>query len=220
MDESTIEEEPLVLNETEQKNVQLMDKLIEYSRSNISSTMDLSSLNVTDDDIFVIFKVIYRGRRRIYRNLILRDNALTPIGVKNLVDSLLKIRTNLRNIGLSNNLDIGDEGFEHIIRLLRESRSITILALHYTGITDQSIRLLANVLCDTDTNSFSPLEKLYISFNKGITDESFQSLVQILEENQTLKAIGLQHCSLSDRARRRLRTVVTKKKKRRFSFAD
>ena len=215
-----IEEEPLVLNEIEQKNVQLMEKLKEYSQSNLVSAMDLSSLNVTDDDIPVIFKVIYRGRKRSFRNLILRDNALTANGVRNLVDGLLKIPTNLRNIGLSSNPEIGDEGIEHLVRLLRESRSITILALHHTGITDQGIRLLANVLCDEDVNSYSPLEKLYVSFNKGITDESLASFVQILEANGALKALGIQHCHLSDRARRRLRLVVTKKKKRRFSFAE
>lgn len=219
-DPPAIEEESFELTEAEQKNVELMKKLDEYYESDVLSAMDLSSLKITDDDIPVIFKRIFRRGKMNYRNVILRDNCLTSIGMKHLVDGLLKTRTNIRNIGLSSNPDIGDEGIEHLIRLLRESRSISILALHHTGITDQGVRLLADLLTDQNVNSFSPIEKLYISFNKSITDESFQALMQIMEENQTLKVFGIQHCGLSDKVRRRLVFVAAKKKKRKFSFAE
>lgn len=208
------------LTETEQKNIELLKKLDEYYSSHVLNAMDLSSLRITDDDIPVIFKRIFRRGKINYRNLILRDNCLTSVGVKHLVDGLLKTRTNIRNIGLSSNPDIGDEGMEHLIRLLRESRSISILALHHTGITDRSVRLLADLLTDQNANSFSPIEKLYISFNKSITDESLQALIQIMEESQTLKVFGMQHCGLSDKVRRRLVMMAVKKKKKKFSFAE
>jgi Ran GTPase-activating protein (RanGAP) involved in mRNA processing and transport len=175
--------------------------------------MDLSSLNLTNNDIPQIMQRAFRKEKKKYTNLVLRDNALTSMGVKILVDELLTTPTWLRNLGLSSNPGIRDAGVEHLVRLLQESRSITLLALHNTGITDRSVRLLADVLCDTNTNSSSVLEKLYISFNKLITDQSLEALIQILKQNQTLKVFSLQHCSLSDKARRRLRQIGIKKEK-------
>jgi Ran GTPase-activating protein (RanGAP) involved in mRNA processing and transport len=163
---------------------------------------------------------VFRKEKKKYTNLVLRDNALTSMGVKILVDELLTTPTCLRNLGLSSNPGIRDASVEHLVRLLQESRSITLLALHNTGITNRGVRLLADVLCDTNTNSSSVLEKLYISFNKLITDQSLEALIQILKQNQTLKVFSLQHCSLSDKARRRLRQIGIKKKKRKFSLSE
>jgi len=177
--------------------------------------MDLSSLNLTDNDIPQIMQRLFRKEKKNYTNLVLRDNALTSIGVKILVDELLTTPTCLRNLGLSSNPGIGDAGVEHLVRLLQGSRSITLLALHNTGITDRGVRLLADVLCDTNIDSLPSLEKLYISFNRLITDGSLQAIVQILEHNQTLQVLSLQRCSLSNRARRLIRHIVSKKKKKR-----
>ena len=104
-------------------------------------------------------------------------------------------------------------------RLLQTNRSITLLALQDIGITDRAIHLSAKCLCDNGTRSSPALEKLYISFNKAIMDESLEPLVQILEGNERLKALSLQRCSLSDSAQRRLRQVSRKKNKRMLNLS-
>ena len=69
---------------------------------------------------------------------------------------------------------MGDSGIEHLARLLRANRTMTFLSLPNTGITDRGVRMLADVLCDIDSDSpCAALEKLHISFNKEITDASW-----------------------------------------------
>jgi len=218
--EVTGKEELNASMETKQKNVNLEAKLDQYDELNTDGTLDLSSSYVTDIGVPLIIQRAFQNEKKKCIRLILRDNALTSVGVKMLVDELLRIPNNLRNLGLSANPNIGDTGVEHLVRLLETNRSITLLALHNTGITDRGVRLLANVLCHVSTDSITFLEKLYISFNKSITDESVETLIQILEQNHTLKVLSLQHCGLSDRARRRLRLVTAKKKKKKFHLSD
>lgn len=210
--DETIEEELVKLD--------LEDKLDQDDELDIDTTMDLSSLNLTDNEIPEIMNRILRQDKKNYTNLVLRDNAITSEGIKILVDELLITPRFLKSLGLSSNPGIGDAGVEHLIRLLQGNRSIALLALHNTGITDRGVRLLADFICNTNTNSSSVLQKLYISFNRLITDESLEALIQILEHNQRLKIFSLQHCSLSDKARRRLRQICAKKKKRKFLFSD
>ncbi|CAF4672702.1 unnamed protein product [Rotaria sp. Silwood2] len=137
-----------------------------------------------------------------------------------LVDTLISSRTKLKYLSFSNNPNIGDKGIEYLTNLLQKNRSITFLALPNTGMTDYGVRLLADVLCGVNDDSICPsLEKLHISFNKLITDQSIEALIQIIEQNQTLKLLSLQYCSLSDKVRRKLRKAVTKKKKK-FSLSE
>jgi hypothetical protein len=214
-----IEEESSVSNEEKLINLDDFDEKFDRDDElDIDTTMDLSSLSLTDNEIPEIMNRVLREDKKNYTNLVLRGNALTSMGVKILVDELLTTPRCLKNLGLSINPDIGDAGVEHLVRLLQGNRKVTLLALHNTGITDRGVRLLADVLCDTDSPPI--LQKLYISFNKFITDKSLEALIQILERNQTLKIFSLQHCSLSDKARRRLRQICAKTKKRKFKFSD
>ena len=196
------------------------DKLADDHELDIIGILNLSSMNLTDYDVPVIIqRALWEQKKCI--GIILRDNALTAIGVKMLVDELLMAKTKLKYLGLSNNIGITDTGIEHLARLLKESRSMTFLSLLNTGITNRGVRMLADVLCGVDPDaSRPPLEKLYISFNKAITDESMEALLEILEKNETLKILCLQNCGLSDRARRRLRHMAAKKKKRKFSLTE
>ena len=190
--EEKIEDELSEPNQEELTNLDLDDEKDDgYDELDIDTTMDLSSFHLTDNEISEIMDRILRQQKKDYTNLVLRDNALTSIGIKILVDELLATPRCLRNIGLSSNPNIGDAGIEHLVRLLRGNRTVTLPALHNTGITDQGVRLFADALCDTDTNPPSVLQKLYIPFNKSIADESLESLIRILAHNQTLKIFSL-----------------------------
>ncbi|CAF3796738.1 unnamed protein product [Adineta steineri] len=220
IDEVPDKEELDASKEIKQRNMILEEKLNKYDELNVDGILNVSSLNVTDNDVPLIIQRAFKNEKKKCVQLILRDNTLTSKGVKILVDQLLPIPNNLKSLYLSGNPDIGDVGIEHLSRLLQTNRSITILALHCTGITNQGVRILSNILCHDKMGSTACLEKLYISFNKLITDESLETLIQILEQNQTLKLFSLQNCSLSDNARRRLRKVTTKKKSKKFNLSE
>jgi hypothetical protein len=217
----TVKEKPNSSEEEEQEGMKLEDKLAQNNAFDIIGIMNLSSMNLTDHDIPMIIQRAFCEKQKKCFGLILRDNALTSEGVKILVDSLLTLRTKLTYLSFSNNSAIGDAGIEHLNRLLRKNRSINFLAVDNTGITDRGVRILADTLCGVDAESHcAPLEKLYISFNKLITDESLGAVLQIIEQNKTLKVLSLQHCSLSNKARRRLKQVGTQMKKRKFSLTE
>ncbi|CAF1662632.1 unnamed protein product [Rotaria sp. Silwood1] len=217
----TGEEEFNLSEDTKSKDISLEEKLLDNREMDILGIMSLSSMNITDDDMILIIQRVFYNHKSKCIGLILRDNALTSTGVKMLVDTLISSQTKLKYLSLSNNPNIGDKGIEHLTNLLQKNRSITFLALPNTGITDHGVRLLADVLCGIDTVlSCTSLKKLHISFNKSITDQSFETLIQIIEQNQTLKLLSSQHCSLSVKIRRTLRKAVIKNKKKRFSLSE
>ncbi|CAF4923097.1 unnamed protein product [Rotaria sp. Silwood1] len=218
--EVTLEEQFIFLQHEYQKNEALEEKLAGNREFDNMGIMNLSAMNLTDTDMPLIIQRALQKKTKC-TGILLRDNGLTSLGVKILVDALLATPKKLKYLSFSNNTAIGDVGVQHLIRLLKVNRSITFLALPNTGMTDQSVRLLADVLGDTDgDSSCSPLEKLHISFNKSITDESLAALTQILERNKTLKEFAIQHCSLSEEARYQLRQTITGTKKKKLSLTE
>jgi hypothetical protein len=217
----SMKEKPRSSKDVEQINMDLEEKLAQNNDANITGIINLSSTNLTDSDMPLVLQRAFLNDQKKCIGLLLRDNVLTSDGVKMLVDVLLTIRTTLKYLSFSNNPGIGDAGIEHVARLLQSNRSITFLALPQTGISDRGVRLLADALCGVDPESSCPsVEKLYISYNKSITDESLEALLQILEQSQTLKVLSVDHCSLSDGARKRLRHAGVKKKKKKFSLSE
>lgn len=212
-------EEVKSVENVKEKNIRLESKMNEL-RSNPS--LDLSSLKINDDDLNLILRFIIETNSNQYQQLVLRDNQLTAIGIEKLVQQFLQTRTSIRNIGLSSNPLIGDRAIEHLIKLLQsDQQSITILCLHNTGITNRSVRLLADFLCPIDENQSTViLEKLYISFNRSITDQCFDDLLRIIQLNRSLTLFAFQHCRLSDRIRRKLRITAAKKRNKSFQLFD
>jgi Ran GTPase-activating protein (RanGAP) involved in mRNA processing and transport len=213
-------ETPKWMQEPYEKNVLLEDRLENDNEFDVTGILNLSGMNVTDDDLPVVIQRAFTSGPKKCTGLLLRDNALTADGVRMIVDTVLAARTNLRYLSFSSNPDIGDAGIKHIVRLLQKNRSMVFLSLPRTGMTDHGVRLLADVLCGADSESTDPpsLKKLYISSNKAITDASLEPLLQILEKNQNLKLLSVQHCSLSDKAHRTLRQAAIKLKKKKFSL--
>lgn len=202
----------LTAEETKRKNARLKEKLRYDVELDMTGVLNLSSMDLTDVDLPEIVQAIFNNTQKNCTGLILRDNSLSADGVKTFVDDLLIVKANLKCLCLSNNCDLGDTGIEQVIRLLRGTRSLTVLALFHTGMTDHGVRLLADALCAEQTHLLcTPLEKLDISFNKSITDNSLEALLQIAERNRTLKVLSLQHCSFSLDAVRQLSAVNASK---------
>ena len=204
-----------------EKNVQLEDHLENDNEFDITGLLNLSCMNITDSDLPTVIQRAFCDGPKKCTGLILRDNSLTADGVRIIVDTIIAARVSLKHLSFSSNPEIGDAGIEHIVRLLQKRRSITFLALPQTGITDRGVKLLTDVLCGNDPEATNPpsLEKLYISFNKGITDESIDPLLHILEQNKRLKVLSIEHCSLTENAYQQLQQAARKLKKKKFSLS-
>ena len=64
------------------------------------------------------------------------------------------------------------------------------------------------------------MNNVIIITNKLITDESIPAILQIIEQNHTLKILSIENCGLTEQARKSLRQIVSKSKKKKFSLAD
>lgn len=206
--------------ETKPKHVSLEEKLADDHELEAIGISNLSQMSLTDKDVpLIVERVLSKVDKCI--GIILRENQLTSYGVKILVDEFIATKSKLKYLSLSNNPRIGDAGVEQLVRFLRVNRSMLFLSIPNTGITDHSVRILADVLCGSEDHSIpSSLEKLHISYNKAIGDESVPALVQIIEKNQTLKLLSVQNCNLSEKARRQLRKSVTQRKNRKFNLNE
>ncbi|CAF1208060.1 unnamed protein product [Rotaria magnacalcarata] len=218
---TTLEEQLKSSKDANKKPPSLKEKLANNHEWDILGILNLSAMNLIDTDMPLIIQAAFSENKTKCIGLILRDNNMTSDGVKTLVDALLVARTKLKYLSFSNNSKVGDVGIEHLIYLFKKKRSINFLALPNTGMTDRGVRLLADLLCEVDVDSpCPPIEKLYISFNKLITDESMVAVIQILERNRTLKVLSMEYCNFSDKVRRILREISTTNKKINLSLSD
>ncbi|CAF3232758.1 unnamed protein product [Rotaria socialis] len=217
----TVEEQLKSAEDANKKPPSLKEKLANNHEWDVLGILNLSSMNLIDSDMPLIIQAAFSENKTKCIGLILRDNNMTSDGVKTLVDALLVARTKLKYLSFSNNSKIGDVGIEHLVYLFKKKRSMSFLALPNIGMTDRGLRLLADLLCEVDVDSrCPPIEKLYISFNKLITDESMVAVIQILERNRTLKVFSMEHCSFSGKVRRILREISATNKKIKLSLSD
>ena len=168
-------------------------------------------MNIIDDQIpFIIDKCSKKKYKKCF-GLILRNNLLTSDGMKLLVQLLINSKINFKYFSFAENPNIGDQGMEYFISLLEYNKSINFVALTNTGITDHSLHLLAKTFSNVKF-SFS-IEKLYLSFNPLITDQSIESIVIIIQSIPTLQLLSLRNCNLSDTIKKNLKQTLKKFKK-------
>ncbi|CAF1112011.1 unnamed protein product [Rotaria sordida] len=175
------------------RNIELEKRINQSSSENI----DLSNMNLTDQDIPIIIKKGIKKKKP--RSLSLSTNKITADGIQMLVD-VIKTNKYLTHIFLSSN-PIGDEGIKYIVELIRNNQNLHHLSLNDTGITDDGIRMITDVLASNSTS----IRCLDLRSNQFITDSSIDSLLQIVEQNQTLSACRLDNCGLSQQGKEKLR---------------
>jgi Ran GTPase-activating protein (RanGAP) involved in mRNA processing and transport len=79
--------------------------------------------------------------------------------------------------------------------------------LNRNHISNHGVHLLSNVLT---LNNIS-LEVLSLSSNSLITDSSIESLITMLQRNETLKGLDIKCCNISEIGSQRLRQISQKK---------
>ncbi|CAF1439114.1 unnamed protein product [Adineta steineri] len=171
-----------------------LDKRIKQCKQ---GEMDLSSMNLTDDDIQIIVdKVIKKNK---CTSLSLSKNQITSDGIRILCESIKKNK-NLTHLTLSSN-PIGDEGIKYINDLILNSPFIVQLSLADTNLTDNGIITFTKVL----TGKGLALRGIDLRSNKSITDSSVEYFLQMTDKNETLSTCRLGDCGFSQDGKDRLK---------------
>jgi Ran GTPase-activating protein (RanGAP) involved in mRNA processing and transport len=93
--------------------------------------------------------------------------------------------------------------------VIKRTETLTTLRLNDNRISDEGVKLLANVL----SYPRRYLQKLYLHNNKLITDLSVEVLINMLEQNQSLNILWLIDCSITSHGRQRLQEAAASKRK-------
>ena len=109
----------------------------------------------------------------------------------------------LQHLYLGQN-EIGDDGIEHLSRMLKGNRTLTWLWLTGNEISNRGVEFLSHVLADQNMT----LEWLFLNSNKLITDTSVEALLHMLKRNSSLKTLYVNNCNLSESARRTLSKIT------------
>jgi hypothetical protein len=198
--------------------------------------LNLHENAITSNGVKMIVDAMLATRSSLKHLNFSNNPDIGDVGIQHLIRLLQNNRT-ITFLALPNT-GITDRGVRRLANLLCGVPQPADLLVDVARPTDilynirrsADVQQTADVVCDADTDSSAnsavppspipPLEKLYIPFNKLITDKSLEAILQILEQNHTLKVLSLQHCGLSDKARKRLRLVGAKMKKKKFSLSE
>jgi Ran GTPase-activating protein (RanGAP) involved in mRNA processing and transport len=195
--------------------------------------LDLSEQHVTDEDVpFIALEAIVK---RGCKDLCLRSNEITQEGVPYLADAL-QYNSGLETLSLSSNR-IGDQGALRLSSSLMANMSqVKELDLSDTGITDEGINCLAEMLqrntCLThlwldnnyignpgiktltdaiDGRSNLSVKNISLSGNKSVTEASIEDLIEMIDEWR-LKTLHLRYCGISEGGKQQLRKTLTSKR--------
>ena len=193
----------------------------EPSRSEIKLLRE----KLTDRDMEMLIEEALIGKQCI--GLYLGSNSLTAIGISMLADAL-RFNQTLDRLWLYDNqigdhgtyflcqtfsiynrhltkLDLGkngisDEGIQHICQMLQLNKTLTRLYLTQNEITDRGVHFLTQTI----QQSNSTIQILHLSQNQLITDASIESILSMIEHNQSLEDLRITDCHLSQQGRQRL----------------
>ncbi|CAF0836796.1 unnamed protein product [Adineta ricciae] len=142
----------------------------------------------------------------ILTELDLSDNYISDDGVKSLMNVLLTNKSKLEKLHFGSN-QITDQGLQYLSDMLKTNRSLTHLMLNRNQITNHGVHILSNVLALQNIS----LEVLSLASNSLITDQCVDSLIFMLKHNETLKALDMKYCSISEHHSQRLQQAVNTK---------
>lgn len=197
--------------------------------------VDLSNWHLVDQDIPMIIKDIINARK--CTELWLYNNELTALGVSMLALGLMNNKA-LTSLDLSFNkiTDFGvwsltqvfhpdrcssirilylsktgitNQGVVYLAEMLKTNQSITELWLSNNEIGNEGVESLASVLADENRT----LKFLSLSTNRLITDQCLDAVISILDKNSTLKKLWIKDCQLMNEGKERLKTHFHEKRK-------
>jgi hypothetical protein len=208
-------------------------------QSQLYSKIFLREKNLNDDDIIDVIdqtiinkkcKELFLGINKItsisipiiakalnnnttLKLLDLSENPITDIGIQSLTKTLAINNCHLQYLYLYST-GITDQGATDLAQMLKTNTILIDLDLGENQITDYGIKFLSNIL----TNHNHTLTALSLKKNKLINDTAVDSLIQMLEHNQSLKFLNIAHCNLSSTEKERLRENTQSKSRFRLEI--
>jgi hypothetical protein len=143
--------------------------------------------------------------------LYLSNNYISDMGVNSLTKVLSNDNSTLKILDLSTN-GITDVGAQHLAEMLKYNATLTLLALSGNKLSDRGVQLLAHALTYHNTS----LEELYLSSSIFVCNSTVDALADMLLQNQSLKKLYLNNCSLSISETERLQEIANSRNE--FSF--
>jgi Ran GTPase-activating protein (RanGAP) involved in mRNA processing and transport len=167
--------------------------------------LSLQYNEITSVGAAIIAKAL-NNNRTLY-TLSLLANQVSDMGVKAFAEILAHNNCTLTILDLSEN-GITDAGCEHLAQTLKTNQTITLLYLSNNEISDRGVRLL----CGTIKNYNQSLQRLCLSWNKLVTDESVDSLCDMIKYHQSSKILEVKDCNLSPIGEEKLQIAADLKK--------
>ncbi|CAF2751545.1 unnamed protein product [Rotaria sp. Silwood2] len=188
----------------QQLNDQDMEIVIKQGMIDKQCTiLDLMSTKITQRGVSILANALRDNK--CLEELNISHNNISDSGIRYLSSTINS--SVLKQLDLAEN-DISDEGAKYLAEMLETNTHLLGLLLSENQIGDDGVNMFANSLTHGNTS----LEFLNLSANTDISDESIDSLVNMMEHNRSLKKIDLRHNNLSKDGEARLRAVAKLKK--------
>lgn len=165
--------------------------------------LDLTYNEITQRGVSILTDVLCGNK--YLEELNISHNSISDSGIRCLASTIGSCV--LKRVDLAEN-DISNEGAKYLAEMLATNTNLLQLSLSENRIGNDGMKLLANALGHGDTR----LELLNMSANIDISDEIIDSLVDMMEHNQSLKKLDLRHNNLSEDGEKRLHALGKSKK--------
>ncbi len=166
-------------------------------------TLDLTYNEVTQRGVSILADALCSNK--YLEELNISHNSISDSGVGYLASAINS--SVLKRVDLAVN-DISDEGAKYLAEMLATNTNLLKLSLSQNQIGNYGTNLLANVLAHRNTH----LELLNLDGNRDISDESIDSLIDMMEHNRLFKKLQLRYNNLSEDGERRLHSVAKSRK--------
>ncbi|CAF1123103.1 unnamed protein product [Adineta ricciae] len=160
----------------------------------------LESNRITSSGLAILAQGLHKNQSLNYLDL--SHNQISDAGLSALADSLTTGSQVLKKLGLAKN-EITDHGMKYLAELIKTNRTLTQLDLCSNQISDDGIRLLA----DAVRHHGSTIEILWLMNNPLITDDSVDSMIQMIKHSQSLRQLWIFKCSLSELGKEKLKRL-------------
>ncbi|CAF0952519.1 unnamed protein product [Rotaria sordida] len=177
-----------------------MDMVIKEAIINKQCTwLYLSSNKITSVCVSILAEAL--NNNKTLERLYLSDNQVCDDGVSSLVKILSLNNNILKRLNLTKN-GITERGAKYLAEMIKANNILTHLYLGENEINDHGVQILSDAIENYNTT----IKYLDLSSNKLLTDESIDSLLQMIKNNTSLNKIQVYNCSLSGKGKQRLKT--------------
>lgn len=180
----------------------IVNQIIQFD---VCTSLDLSTNHITSEGVLLL--AVALRENKTLKELSLTNNHVCDEGIRFLAESLAYHNSTLTTLGLGSN-DITDTGAEYLSQVLRTNQTLQILTLPQNQIGNRGIELLMDAL----TRSNRGLRTLNVSLNTLVGDTCVESVIKMLNINQTLRELYMVRCGLTSANEKKIEQLTKSKK--------